>query len=88
MLAHQAVGGEPIWKPLKEKHSLTQNCGSQLWMILSLGDIWQFLEKMGWGLGESRDAVVGAQQPSITEHGAAQTVPALFKCSSRKATLP
>lgn len=56
-------------------------------MILSLGDIWQFLEiilvaTLGWGLGESRDAVVGAEQPSITEHGAAQTVPALFKCSS------
>lgn len=44
------------------------------------GDI--LVATLGWGLRESRDAVVGAEQPSITENGAAQTVPALFKCSS------
>lgn len=79
--------GRPCGNHLRKTQLDSQNCGSQLWMILSLGDIWQFLEiilvaTLGWGLGESRDAVVGAEQPSITEHGAAQTVPALFKCSS------
>lgn len=44
------------------------------------GDI--LVATLGWGLGESRDAVVGAEQPSITENGAAQTVPAFFKCLS------
>lgn len=30
-------------------------------------------------LGWSRDAVVGAEQPSVTENGAAQTVPNYFQ---------
>lgn len=51
--------GRPCGNHLRKTQLDSQNCGSQLWMILSLGDIWQFLEIFwlphwagGWGRAE------------------------------------
>lgn len=87
MLAHQTAGGEAMWKPLKENIPRL----SKLWLstvgnfisgrhLAISGDL--LVATLGWGPVGSRDATVGAEQPSVTENGAAQTVPTIFKCSS------
>lgn len=43
--------GRPCGNHLRKTQLDSQNCGSQLWMILSLGDIWQFLEIFGCHTG-------------------------------------